>query len=157
MPAPTEQHIQILGPSVLPFQRRGFNRDMLEGEDIHFDGQCYDATEDGKPHDVVEVNPDTIELDPEAGRYLWVITETGMHIILEATPNVASPRQKVCHSNITGGQPALQGGELWFGTDEKIYINFRSGRYGAESDEHMRTVVEYFFFVGYIDVIVVDF
>jgi hypothetical protein len=154
MPAPTEQHIQILGPSVLPFERQGFIRDMLDGEEIHFDGQLYDATDDGKPHDVVEVNPDTIELDPEAGRYLWVITEIGMHIILEATPNPASPRQKVCHSNITGGQPALQGGELWFGTDECVYINYRSGRYGAVTEEQEQIVVDYFKFVGYDKVIV---
>lgn len=156
MPAPTEQHIELLGPAALPFERQGFQREMLEGEDIHFVDHLYDATDDGKPENVVEVNPETIELDPETGRYLWVITETGMHIILEATPNDASPRKKVCHSNITGGQAALQGGELWFGTDEKVYINYRSGRYGAMTDEHMQTVVDYFIYVGYVQVIVIE-
>jgi hypothetical protein len=155
MPVPTELHIQILGPSVLPFERQGFIREMLDGEEIHFEGQCYDAIDDGKPNDVVEVNPDTIELDPETGRYLWVITEIGMHIILEDTPNPASPRKKVCHSNITGGNPALQGGELWFGTDECVYINYRSGRYGAVTDEQEKYVVEYFKYVGYPNVVIV--
>lgn len=156
MPAPTEQHILILGPSVLPFERRNFDRDMQDGEAIHFVDQLYDATDDGKPANVVEVNPDTIDLDPETGRYLWVITETGMHIILEATPNDASPRKKVCHSNITGGQAALQGGELWFGTDEKIYINYRSGRYGAMSEQQEQIVFDYFIYVGYLEVIVIE-
>jgi outer membrane protein assembly factor BamB len=155
MPAPTQQHIELLGPAALPFERRGFDRPMLDGEDIHFVDHLYDATEDGKPENVVEVNPETIELDPEAGRYLWVITVTGMHLILEETPNVASARKKVCHSNITGGQAALQGGELWFGTDEKVYINYRSGRYGAMTEDHMQTVVDYFIFVGYEQVIVI--
>ena len=156
MPAPTEQHILILGPAVLPFERRNFDRDMQDGEAIHFIDHLYDATDDGKPEDVVEVNPDTIELDPETGRYLWVITEAGMHIILEATPNDASPRKNVCHSNITGGQAALQGGELWFGTDEKIYINYRSGRYGAMSEEQEQIVFDSFIYVGYLEVIVIE-
>ena len=156
MPAPTEQHKILLGPSVLAFERRGFDRDLQEGEAIHFVDHLYDATDDGKPENVVEVNPETIELDPETGRYLWVIIETGMHIILEATVNDASQRKKVCHSNITGGQAALQGGELWFGTDEKVYINYRSGRYGAMTDEHMQTVVDYFIYVGYEQVIVIE-
>lgn len=156
MPKPTEEHIELLGPPALPFERQGFIREMLEGEDIHFEEHLYNATDDGKPENVVEVNPETIELDPETGRYLWVITTSGMHLILEDTPNPASPRQKVCHSNITGGQAALQGGELWFGTDEKIYINYRSGRYGALTEDHMQTVVAYFYYAGYEQVVVIE-
>ena len=155
MPAPTAQHMETMGPAVLPFERRGFDRDVLQGEAIHFRDHHYDATDDGKPPNVVEVNPDTIELDPETGRYLWIIDSMGMKLILEATPNPAAERQIVCHSNLTGGERALQGGELWFGTDEKIYINFRSGRYGAITEEQEQTVIEYFKFVGYEEIMVV--
>lgn len=155
MPAPTEYHLTILGPSVLPFERRGFDRELQEGEAIPFFEYLYDATEDGKPEDVVEVNPDTIELDPESGRYLWVMRETGLHIILEATPNPEAPRKIVCHTNITGGERALIGGELWFGTDEKVYINFQSGRYSVGATEEQEQVaLEYFQFVGYANVVV---
>lgn len=156
MPAPTPEHIELLGPAVLPFERRGFDRDVLEGEDIHFIDDLYDATDDGKPENVIEVNPETIDVDPKTGRYLWVITATGMHIILEATPNPASQRQIVVHSNITGGKAALQGGELWFGTDGVVYINYRSGRYGAMTEQQMQTVVEYFNYVQYEKVVVIE-
>jgi len=157
MPAPTQQHIELLGPAVLPFERRGFDRDLQDGEAIHFIEHLYDATDDGKPENVFEVNPETIELDPETGRYLWVITETGMHIILESTENEASARRKVCHTNITGGQPALMGGELWFGTDEKVYINFKSGRYSVGSTEEQQEVAfNYFKFVGYVEVLIIE-
>lgn len=156
MPVPTEHHIKLLGPAALPFERQGFQREILEGEDIHFVDHLYDATNDGKPDNVFEVNPATINFSLEQGRYLWVITEEGLFMILEATSNPFSRRQKVCHSNITGGKAALQGGELWFGTDKKIYINYRSGRYGAVTEAQERTVLEYFHFVGYKEVIVIQ-
>lgn len=156
MPIPTDDHIILLGPPVLPFERQGFIREILDGEDILFNDRHYNATEDGKPDDVIEVNPETIDLDPMYGRYLWIITERGLHIILEQTPNPDSARGIVCHSNLTGGQSALQGGELWFGTDNKIYINYRSGRYGAESEEQQAGVIEYFKYVGYNEIVVID-
>jgi hypothetical protein len=156
MPIPTTQLLDLLGPAVLPFERRGFDRDILEGEDVNYAERLYDATDDGLPEQAVCVPPKSILENPKYGRYLWVITANGMHIILEATPNPNAARKVVCHSNITGGAPALQGGELWFGTDNKVYINYRSGRYGAINEAQMEAVVAYFGYVGYEEVVVVD-
>lgn len=79
-----------------------------------------------------------------------------MYLILESTPNPYAARLVMCHINITGGKAALQGGELWFGTDGVIYINYKSGRYGAMTDEHRQTVVEYFNYVKYERVVVME-
>ena len=148
MPAPTPELTNIMGPEILPFERRGFDRDVLNGEDVLFI-DCYDATDNGKPENVILVNPDQIEITPKIGRYLWVIDRSGLKIILEATPNPNAERKIVCHTNITGGLPALQGGELWFGANGIIYINFRSGRYGATKKDQELAVLEYFNLVGY--------
>ena len=48
MPAPTEHHILILGPAVLPFERRNFDRDMQDGEEIHFVDHLYRIFSNGK-------------------------------------------------------------------------------------------------------------
>ena len=70
-------------------------------------------------------------------------------MMLDATPNPAAERGNVCHTNITGGMPALQGGELWFGEDGNVYINNASGRYGANSILQEEAVIEYFNLLGY--------
>lgn len=75
---------------------------------------------------------------------------------MEATPNLFSPRKVVCHSNIAGGKQAFQAGELWFGTDDKLYINFRSGRHGAENREQRNVVLQYFNFVGYKNIVEIN-
>jgi hypothetical protein len=70
-------------------------------------------------------------------------------IILESIPNPeAQKKGVVCHTNITGGKPALQGGELWFGDDDKVYLNHYSGRYGAITVEHRQAVLAYFTSLG---------
>ena len=46
--------------------------------------------------------------------FLWVIDATGLKIILESTPNPRSDRGCVCHTNITNGGKAIQGGEIFF-------------------------------------------
>ena len=50
----------------------------------------------------------------------------------------------------------MQGGELWFGTDGVVYINYSSGRYGAFTDEHRQTVLDYFYYVEYEKVVVIE-
>lgn len=82
------------------------------------------------------------------GKYLWIIDEQGLKVMPESTPNPYSDRKIVCHTNITGGAPALQGGELWFGDDGKVYLNYKSGRYGAKigslGTAHRIAVLEFF-------------
>lgn len=83
------------------------------------------------------------------GQYIWVIDKTGLCMMLDATPNPAAKRGNVCHTNITGGTPALQGGELWFGEDGKIYVNNELGRYGAVTSKQEEAVIDYFISLGY--------
>jgi hypothetical protein len=46
------------------------------------------------------------------------------------------------HSNLTGGDPAHSGGEIWFICDDRIAINAASGRYGAKSEIEFRFIVD---------------
>lgn len=151
MPAPTDEQIKELGPEILPFERNPEGlRSIVDGEAILFKDNLYDATENRKPDNVILVNPDEIENNPSYGRYLWIIDKKGLWLILEATPNPESKiRGCVCHTNIAGGAKALQGGELWFGKDDTIYFNFKSGRYGHPSNNQSIAIFKYIYSVGY--------
>ncbi len=151
MPKPSGNLLMQLGPEVEPFERTGYDRKIEEGEDILFN--CYNATDDDRPTDVLEVDPTEIDSNPQHNKYIWIICKNGLYIILEATKNDKAKRGCVCHSNITEGKKALQGGEMWFGNDRRIYINYKSGRYGAITVIHQQAVLSYFRTVGYKEVI----
>ena len=131
MPSPTEKNIEELGPEVYPFERKKDGSIVGTGESVFFKEHIYNATEDGKPKNVIIVTRDEINSNPLYGKYLWIIDKKGLWLILETTPNPIASRGCVCHTSITGGSQALQGGELWFGENDIVYINFRSGRYGG--------------------------
>lgn len=66
-------------------------------------------------------------------RYLWVIDDDDTPHALETCLWAAAlglAEGKIKHSNLTGGDPAYFGGELWFVNSSTIVINFCSGRYG---------------------------
>jgi hypothetical protein len=101
-------------------------------------------------HKVITLPPEKIQNElPFEGKYLWVIDRRGLRLLLESTPNPDSKRGFVCHTNITGGEPAAQGGELWFGTDNKDYLNTKSGRYGATSLAQAAALLRYFQSLGF--------
>jgi hypothetical protein len=56
----------------------------------------------------------------------------------------------VCHTNITGRRKALQGGELWFGADNTIYINNESGRFKAITADQRQAILDYFRRFGFL-------
>ncbi|MEA5403189.1 hypothetical protein VB776_09710 [Arcicella sp. DC2W] len=145
-----------MGPTVEPFERVDFKRKVLEGEDLTapFEHLVYDATENSFPSDVIlaEAN-DIINENAKEATYLWVIDNEGLRIIPENTPNEKSSRKVVCHTNLTGGKNALQGGELWFGKDNHVYVNNKSGRYGCSTIKQREAIIEYFKCVGYKNVI----
>lgn len=145
--------LEIIGPEVEPFERKGFSSQLLPGETEILKDQIYDATEDGYPENTLFANVDIENPFSKQTRYLWVIKSDGIFIIPEATPNPLSSRGIACHTNITGGKKAYQGGELWFGTDNKIYINPKSGRYGAENELQWETVIKIFQLAGYKEVV----
>ena len=144
----SDEWIERLGPAVLPFERSQFTRTVEDGEDIIFVDAILAVTGQSS------INPTTLSASiitedrPMAGKYLWIIDEQGLKIILESTSNPYADRKIVCHTNVTGGAPALQGGELWFGDNGKVYLNYKSGRYGAkiglQGASHRQAVLDFF-------------
>jgi len=150
-----------LGLNKRPFEGvpAGINTKIEEGEDITdvFAEYVFHPRlgEDLIPPNVVSAKPEDIlsqnlpVIKPLT--YLWIIDDNGLHIILEQTKNPKARRGVVCHTNITGGAPARQGGELWFGTDGRVYINNKSGRYGGVHipESQKQAVRDYFESFGY--------
>lgn len=153
MPLPTKLQIENLGPNVMPFERRANSQSKIqEGESITelFQNAVYDATEDSLPSNVIlSEKLDILNGNANKAKYLWIIDESGLRIIPEQTVNPHAGRKVVCHTNLTGGELALQGGELWFDTQGYVYINNNSGRYGASTFKHREAILDYFRFVGY--------
>jgi hypothetical protein len=77
------------------------------------------------------------------------VNDDGLFLQLEDTPNLAAKRKCICHTNLTAGKKAYQGGELWFVSKHEVVINYNSGRFGAEDDGQMDAVLAYFEEVGY--------
>jgi len=145
----SEEQAKALGSAVLPFERMGFENLVLDFEDTLFLDQIHNVTVKGKPVDIVVVPVDTAKKWLIEGKYLWLIDGEGLKILLEITPNPESKRGVVCHTNITGGQPALHGGELWFGDDSRVYLNNKSGRYGNPTKQQRQAVLDYFRSLGF--------
>jgi hypothetical protein len=138
-----------LEPKVLPFGKSNTpNRKLLKGEEIQYPN--YNGNSGGIPENVIYYNNSSPQdKNLKESTYLWVIDKDGnILILLEQTLNLISPRGHVCHTNITGGKEAYQGGELWFIDDTTIVINQKSGRYGG-TEEQMKYIVEYFELSGY--------
>ena len=157
MPLPNKLQIENLGPNVMPFERRAnLQFKVQEGEALTeiFQTVVYDATEDSLPSNVILADKLSIlNGGADDAKYLWIIDENGLKIIPEQTANPFAGRKVVCHTNLTGGQLALQGGELWFDAEGHVYLNNKSGRYGATTLKHREAVLDYFQFVGYKNVL----
>lgn len=101
------------------------------------------------------------ELDklPVSKKYLWIIDEfqgdLRLRIIPEVTENINRIHKPiVCHSNMTSCNEALQGGECWWCKEtQTMYINPKSGRYGAETTKQWEAVKEFFKLIGYSNLI----
>jgi len=149
MPAPSAEYVERMGPPVAPFERIGFSRDILPGEEIIFVEHIIDLSEGLIPNNILRTSSNVISNGPEEARYLWIIDPSGLKILLERIENPYSSRRKMVHTNITDGANALQGGELWFSEEGKIYINNRSGRYGANTLKQREAILEYFRAIGF--------
>lgn len=70
--------------------------------------------------------------------YLWVIALDSVPFALEALPFGANLETKVIkHTNLTGGNLAHCGGELWFLSSSEIVLSGCSGRYGPKTAEEL--------------------
>lgn len=81
--------------------------------------------------------------DSREGCHLWVIDERGVPYVLEqpmAECGGALPK----HTNLTGGNTAWIGGEVWFENPSSLYVSGGSGRYPPESAEQLEAAVDVF-------------
>ena len=80
--------------------------------------------------------------------YLWVLDATGIRVIIEApTRTLDGARPK--HSNLTAGNPAYVGGEIWFASEGKLYISGGSGRYPPIDGSQLEEVATILRTAGY--------
>lgn len=68
MQVPADSQIKLMGKEVLPYERLHFVHTDLESEAILFDAYVFDATECGKPKNLIEVNPRFLETDRKTGK-----------------------------------------------------------------------------------------
>ncbi|MBU2765034.1 hypothetical protein HAP94_02200 [Acidithiobacillus ferrivorans] len=83
--------------------------------------------------------------------YLWVISPTSVPYI-EEDARIGQTLESRCvkHTNLTGGNPAHSGGELWFIDNLKVLIGGASGRYGPDTETQLMDAVLSFKNEGYI-------
>jgi len=86
------------------------------------------------------------------GKHLWVIVPEHLLAVLETAP-VRPPLQSgvVKHTNLTGGEPACCGGEVWADSVDpsKVYVNGGSGRYPPKDPKQLEAAVEVFADLGF--------
>ena len=80
--------------------------------------------------------------------HLWVIDERGRPCISQ-TPLKRLGDGKLHHTNLTGGEKASVGGEVWFGDLPLIYLSGSSGRYPPEKPAHLEAAEYLFRAVGF--------
>ena len=166
MPALSQEEKDSLNPIISPFERSKEQKERIlrDGETSRgeFEEYIHDAIDNNRPrHNYIELTVEEVQEHIKVrGRYkekcfLWVIDETSIKIIREKTRNVLRTHDPecVCHTNLTGGGKAFIGGELFFGEDGYIYINYFSDRYGNPSEIQWQTALSYFRRVGYKNVI----
>ena len=93
--------------------------------------------------DVLTGRPPLSQSESGSCRYLWVIDAKGIPYIIEShitTIGCQMPK----HTNITGGMEAYLGGEMWFASQESLYISGGSGRYPPSDEQQLREAVEVF-------------
>ncbi|MBA7532092.1 hypothetical protein ES705_24318 [subsurface metagenome] len=164
MAALTPGEKKLLPPIVEPFGRSNKVPDakvLKDGESEYKDflHAIYPAEFNEEPKDVVYVTEKEIETHLNVkGRFkekcfLWVIDETMIRIIRENTRNVKRTHDStcVCHTNLTGGEKAHVGGEMFFADDGRVFINPFSDRYGGTniSTAQWEATKQYFINVGY--------
>lgn len=84
--------------------------------------------------------------------YLWLICDSQPRVMFanETEPAALEDgRQRICHTNLSGGQPASGGGEFWFENNDKVIINGCSGRYPIRTLEQLIDAAAVFVRLGY--------
>ncbi|WP_274648985.1 hypothetical protein [Paenibacillus humicola] len=98
--------------------------------------------------EIIEAGSPPVSYDEFNGvnKYLWVITEETVPLILEnGETGQKLTRNSVSHTNLTGGKDAYCGGEVWFdGSSNVIWISGGSSRYRARNKDELDKIAEWF-------------
>lgn len=162
MAALTQAEKDLLGPLIEPFERSNKSPDRKilrdgETENVGFATPIHDGIQNGTPPNHVELSEEEINTHIKTkGRFkekcfLWIIDETSVKISRELNRNSKRTHDPecVCHSNLSGGGKAYIGGEMFFGVDGRIYINYFSDRYGNPSSTQWAAAKKHIESVGY--------
>ena len=83
-------------------------------------------------------------------KFLWIIRDCDLPFLREQADIAQELESRRCtHTNLTGGDEAYCGGEVWFAAKNRLIINGGSGRYPPNDDEELATVVSSFKSAGY--------
>ena len=82
-----------------------------------------------------------------SNRYLWVIDRRGIPYIIEQHLSDIGCEPK--HTNLTGGETAYLGGELWFKDSGSLFVSGGSGRYPPANVGQLNDAVKVFASYGY--------
>lgn len=104
-----------------------------------------------KTSDFVAGYPRTKEYEDDSeNRHLWVIAKASIPYILEESECCEKLESRlVKHSNLTGGDAAHSGGEIWFRDETSFWLSGASGRYGPGTPEELETICQCFRSLGY--------
>jgi hypothetical protein len=87
--------------------------------------------------------------------FLWIIDQNSLKIAREKIRNEkrAHDSDYICHTNLSNCGLAYIGGEMLFGEDGNIYLNFFSDRYGNPSQELWEATKKVFVELGYVNIV----
>lgn len=86
----------------------------------------------------------------DKSKYLWVVGCTTLPGTLEfAATTMPLKRDRLTHTNLTGGADAHTAGELWFSNSKTVMINGGSSRYAPRNSKELQSVAEAFRTAGY--------
>ena len=87
--------------------------------------------------------PPTLSGECGSNRYLWIIDRRGIPYIIERPlPYLGGVEPK--HTNLTGGEDAYLGGELWFSDSSSLFLSGGSGRYPPIDANQLSDAVKVF-------------
>ena len=86
--------------------------------------------------------------DPGINTYIWVIDDNGIPHIRVVKLDELGERHPH-HTNLTGGGRAYVGGEMWFETNDTLWVSGSSGRYHPISEVQLGDSVKVFEDFGY--------
>lgn len=156
-----EELIENMGPEVMPFERNEEPTKKPAAEEvIDFSIYTYNAIKDDSPEpNTHHINIEEEKILPKEKMFIWLIYKRKDELCFRLIPdnfenragkNKVGGRPNVCHSNISAGGKALQGGECWWCEATKtMYVNYKSGRYGAKTTYQWEAVLKFFEYVGY--------